>query len=649
MEPGAKPNILVVDDEVTNLHLLKTILKALDVNLIVAKSGLEALSKIQDQEIALALVDIRMPGMDGVELAMIIRNDKSRGKVPIIFITAHTKDELELEKCYESGIVDFILKPFRHKILLSKVKVFLELYRQKHDILEHHLELEKSTNELVQLNQTIKESNDLNNSLLQTIPFGLDIVDEHGNILFLSENLEKHFDEETIGKKCWELYRDDKSQCLGCPLISGINIGETSFYEAHGVMGGKIFQISYTGMLFQGKKAMLEIFQDITSKKQIENALIESEKMYRTLLNASPEGIIIIDIKGRITDISDIVLELFGAENKNEFIGAIFFHIIPRKEVKKMKNVLSKTRSEGLVQNIEFILTRKNQSQFICELSTTLIQEADGKPKGYMAIIRDISQRKKIEQQLIRTERMVSLGEMASAMAHEINQPLLSITLGIENLFLKIQQAKVVDDTYFHNKSEKIFDDVLRIERIIDHVRDFSRDHDDYIFTSFDINDSIKNAISMISEQFKHHGIGLTIKLDKKVHRFIGNTYRFEQVILNLLTNAKDALEEKMKTSKSDFEKTIVIRTYHDAHTNYVKVIDNGSGIKSDDIHRIMLPFYTTKEASKGTGLGLSISFEIIKEMNGNIDIESDLFQGTTFRITLPIPEIKEKQMVKVL
>jgi len=86
MEPGAKPNILVADDEVTNLHLLKTILKALDVNLIVAKSGLEALSKIQDQEIALALLDICMPGMDGVELVKIIQNDKSREKVPINFL-----------------------------------------------------------------------------------------------------------------------------------------------------------------------------------------------------------------------------------------------------------------------------------------------------------------------------------------------------------------------------------------------------------------------------------------------------------------------------------------------------------------------------------------------------------------------------------
>jgi len=381
---------------------------------------------------------------------------------------------------------------------------------------------------------------------------------------------------------------------------------------------------------------LLGISEDITLKKQNKDALIESEKMYRTLLNASPEGIIIMDINGLITEISNITLEIFGAENKQEFLGEHFFHLIPDEEIGKLKDVLTKTQVEGLVQNVEDILTKKNKSQFICEFSTTLIQETDGRPKAYMAIIRDISQRKKIEQQLIRTERMVSLGEMASGMAHEINQPLLSITLGIENMFFKIKQTNAVDENYFKIKSEKIFEDIQRIGYIIDHVRAFSRDHDDYIVTSFNINESIKNAISMISEQFKHHGIKLMIKLDKKVHPINGNTYKFEQVILNLLNNAKDALEEKTKVIKDDFVKSIKIKTSFDDQTNFVEVTDNGVGIKSEDIDRILFPFYTTKEVGKGTGLGLSISFGIIKELNGNIEIESKPLAGTTFRITLP-------------
>ena len=125
------PAILIVDDRIDNVFMLENILAPLNVTLISALSGKEALEKIKNREIALALLDIRMPEMDGIELAEIIHNDQTREKIPIIFITALVKDELEIEKCYESGAIDFILKPFRNNILVSKVKVFLELYRQK--------------------------------------------------------------------------------------------------------------------------------------------------------------------------------------------------------------------------------------------------------------------------------------------------------------------------------------------------------------------------------------------------------------------------------------------------------------------------------------------------------------------------------------
>ena len=115
-------------------------------------------------------------------------------------------------------------------------------------------------------------------SLLKTIPFGMDIVDEKGTVLFQSDNFKKLFGEEAIGKKCWEIYRDDKKQCSECPLIKGITIGETEAYESHGVLDNRIFEISHTGMMYQGKKTMLEIFQDITDRKQSEEELIYAKE-----------------------------------------------------------------------------------------------------------------------------------------------------------------------------------------------------------------------------------------------------------------------------------------------------------------------------------------------------------------------------------
>lgn len=113
-------------------------------------------------------------------------------------------------------------------------------------------------------------------TLLETIPFGMDIVDEHGNILFLNKRFGKLFSKEAVGKKCWEIYRDDKKRCDDCPLKTGIKINETSVIDAPGCLGGKILRIYHTGMIYQGKKAVLEIFEDITEQKKMEEAVKEA-------------------------------------------------------------------------------------------------------------------------------------------------------------------------------------------------------------------------------------------------------------------------------------------------------------------------------------------------------------------------------------
>ena len=117
-----------------------------------------------------------------------------------------------------------------------------------------------------------------NESLLKTIPFGMDIVDESGTILFQSDNLKSLFAEDAAGKKCWDAYRDDKKQCNACPLIQGITIGETEAYESDGMLGNRVFEITHTGMIYNGKKAMLEIFVDITDRKATELELIAAKE-----------------------------------------------------------------------------------------------------------------------------------------------------------------------------------------------------------------------------------------------------------------------------------------------------------------------------------------------------------------------------------
>jgi signal transduction histidine kinase len=204
-------------------------------------------------------------------------------------------------------------------------------------------------------------------------------------------------------------------------------------------------------------------------------------------------------------------------------------------------------------------------------------------------------------------------------------------------MLLAASKQDFLPKSYLESKTEKIYGNIFRIKNIIDHVRVFSRSQDDAIFTVFNVNESIRNAISMVSEQFRNKLIDVDFMTIESLPSVYGNTYQFEQVILNLLINSKDAIEEKENSADQTFGKKISINAWQALDQIIIEVKDNGKGIKPENLEKIMLPFYTTKEAGKGTGLGLSITFGIIKDMNGEIAFQSEPGNGTTVTIKLQV------------
>jgi PAS domain S-box-containing protein len=341
---------------------------------------------------------------------------------------------------------------------------------------------------------------------------------------------------------------------------------------------------------------MQNTISNITERKKAEEAIKVSEEKYRTMLNASPDGILIVNMKGVITEVSEIALELFGADIRDDLVNKYFFRFTPPDEKNTIKEIIERTLNDGLAQNIEIKIRKKNSSLFAGETSSTLIQGPDGTPVAFMVIIRDISQRKKMETKQLHADRMANLGQMAAGIAHEINQPLNIISLVMDKILFDAARVDKIDLEFLKRKSDKIFENITRMRNIIDHIRAFSRSHDDFVLTAFDVNASIDNALSMIREQFKHLGINLDVHFGRQIPQILGNTYKFEQVILNLLANAKDALIDK-KSNEDDFSEMIIeVRSYLEGHFLIVEVTDNGVGISNDDIQHIILPFYTTKE-----------------------------------------------------
>jgi len=248
----------------------------------------------------------------------------------------------------------------------------------------------------------------------------------------------------------------------------------------------------------------------------------------------------------------------------------------------------------------------------------------------------EIMKRQQQEQLVIQKSKLESLGRLAAGIAHEINQPLGMINIGIQNLFNKLSAGKVSKE-YAAEKAEHFTQNIERIRRIIDHIRLFSRDQQSATPEPTDTRDIITNALSMLQAQCSEHNIKIIIHLPDLPLTVFGNKYRLEQVLLNLISNAKDAVEEKYDSF--DDAKRITIRNFQTDQMISIEVEDNGSGICSEHLDRIFEPFFTTKSEGMGTGLGLSICYGIIHDMGGSITCRSEIGKGTVMSIALPACE----------
>jgi len=475
-------------------------------------------------------------------------------------------------------------------------------------------------------------------SFIEHAPDGVFILNNQGRYLEMNQavsSITGYLKEELLEMTFHDLITEASKEKWNTFLQKFLNIGTANAELSFRHKNGKIRWCTVDGVKLSDEQYLC-FSKDITHHKAAADALMKSEEKYRTLLNASPEGIIIVDLKGIITDVSEIGIELYGSDSLNELIGKHILRFMPPGLKNRFREIYNKTLEEGLVQSVEIKLLNKNKVPFISEISTTLIQGKDGESIAFMIVIHDITHRKKLERQMIHNDRMTTLGEMATGIAHEINQPLNTLSILFDNMLLAASKENSLPKSYLEKKTEKIYDNIFRIKNIIDHVRVFSRSQDDAIYSSFEVNESIKNAASMISEQFRHKMIELDIDLSDALPPAFGNTYQFEQVILNLLINSKDAIEELETLLEKPLEKKVAIRTYQLSKLIIVEVKDNGIGIKPEELEKIMLPFYTTKEAGKGTGLGLSITFGIIKEMKGEIAFQSEPLKGTKVKIKLP-------------
>jgi len=422
---------------------------------------------------------------------------------------------------------------------------------------------------------------------------------------------------------------------------------------------GNCKHFHFSAFLFDidDKKFSLNIITDISEFITTDNALKQSEENYRMIVENTTNGIYILK-NSKFIFFNKRMQQALGY-SREELINIDVMSLVYSEDRNKLLEVLLKRKkNKNSPITYETRIITKNGELRNCIFTTKEIKYNN--EDAVLGIVHDITELRNAENELIKFNRYLEdkveeelkkrekqeniliqksklefLGEMAAGMAHEINQPLTGISMAMENLLNKFSKNEI-NYQYYLMKVSSVFDYIDRIKKIIEHVRIFSRDQQSGVNEVFSINEVIKNALSLIEKPYQALGITISTIMGVETLFIKGNKYRLEQVILNLLSNSKDALLEKSKKYSNKFDKKIEIIVGKNNNWVWFEIKDNGIGIENSKIDNIFNPFYTSKDADKGTGLGLSIVYGIINEFNGDIYTESKPNIYTLMKIILP-------------
>jgi histidine kinase len=240
----------------------------------------------------------------------------------------------------------------------------------------------------------------------------------------------------------------------------------------------------------------------------------------------------------------------------------------------------------------------------------------------------------------VRADRLRSLGELAAGISHELNQPLVGVRGLAEHVLIGLERGWDISEERAKEKLRLIVEQADRMSHIVEHVRRFARDAGKLEVCPVQINVAVSGAAEMLAAQVRSHGITLDYDLSATLPNVSVNQYSLEEVVLNLICNARDGVIEKTRGAHSSASGRILLRTRASGTDGReqvkIEVVDNGVGISEDVADRLFEPFFTTKGPDQGTGLGLAISRLIVEGFDGTIDIRSTPGRGTTATVSLP-------------
>ncbi len=397
-------------------------------------------------------------------------------------------------------------------------------------------------------------------------------------------------------------------------------------------------------MFLKSDLYLFELYAQMVSNAlhnaSIYDSLLSLKRYNELVISKSPVGTVVVDGVGRLATINSVALEIFDL-NKNSvsLIGEsgepnVFLDLLPKKERLRWKSMINTALTTRQDFSDPRFFHNTGYVEKALSIKISLLSGLPNGDDGLIMTIDDITEKVIMEKYVILSEKLVAKGEMAAAVAHELNNYLAIASNNAELMALNIDRGEY-DKIIFNSKS--ITESIHKIKRFIDNLMDFSKLESEFI--SYDIKHLIEDLLFSLRVQPRFKQTLFTIDLEEEIPNLEMDVGLIQQVLMNLLNNAADAIEEKAVNEKADgteFKREIgIIATYdRDNESVILEISDNGLGMQKETLSKIFTLHFTTKKG--GHGLGLSNCKKIVEQHHGRLEVRSIPGQGSTFRLVLP-------------
>ncbi|MBC2745287.1 MAG: PAS domain S-box protein [Desulfosarcina sp.] len=503
-------------------------------------------------------------------------------------------------------------------------------------------ELEKDATVYEQMEQSLKESEAKYRLLVENQTDMVVKVDLEGRFLFVSPSYCRTFgkkEEELFGQKFMPLVHEEDRGMTAKAMEALYHPPYTAYMEQRAMTknGWKWLSWMDTAVLDKNKNivAIIGVGRDITERKRSEAALRESEEKYRTVLEATPDPVVVYDIEGKVIYFNPAFTRVFGW-TLEERLGKKMDVFVPEEAWRETKMMIEKVLSGERFSGIETCRYNKKGEKISVSINGAIYKDPNGNPIGSVINLRDISNQKRMAAQLQQAQKIEAIGTLAGGIAHDFNNLLMGIQGRASIMSVDI------DPSHPHSEHIKAIEECVRsAANLTRQLLGFARGGK-YEVRPIDINELLHESATMFGRTKKE--IRIHAKLQNLSPVVAADRRQLEQVLLNLYVNAWQAMPDG---GDLYLETTIVTlddaycKPYQTKPGRYAKisVTDTGIGMDKSTLQLIFDPFFTTKEKGRGTGLGLASAYGIIKNHAGMITVYSEVGQGTTFNIYLPVSD----------